>query len=377
MVYFRKRLPEDIVDEINEIVINEAMSKLEEPSDLPDDDTPLEPEGQLIVDSTCAPQNIRYPQDLSLLNESREKLEAMIDHLHQPSDGKKPRTYRQKARRLFLKLVKKKRKSKREIRVGIGQQLRFIRRNFKIIEHYFSQDLELPLKYHQDLSVIYLLFEQQKHMYEKRVNRVQNRIVSIKQYWVRPIVRGKAKAKVEFGAKLDVSVFKGFTRLEGTSFDAYNEGQNLIPIIERHFQREGRYPAQVLADQIYRTSENLKFCKKHGIEMLGPPLGRPPKDYLPDKKRLRQNEINRIEVERKIGYAKGSFGLNLIRSKLKSTSFTTIAMSILAMNIAIAARLIFYLLNYLVKKVNVLRQARVFIEKYVVNIKHREMMVMR
>ena len=34
-----------------------------------------------ICDATVAPQNIRYPQDTSLLNEAREKLEAMISYL--------------------------------------------------------------------------------------------------------------------------------------------------------------------------------------------------------------------------------------------------------------------------------------------------------
>ena len=34
--------------------------------------------GTLILDATCAPSNIRYPQDFSLLNEAREKLEKII-----------------------------------------------------------------------------------------------------------------------------------------------------------------------------------------------------------------------------------------------------------------------------------------------------------
>ena len=48
--------------------------------------------GTLIVDATCAPSNIRYPQDVSLLNEARENAEKLLDVLHDPSEGKKPRT---------------------------------------------------------------------------------------------------------------------------------------------------------------------------------------------------------------------------------------------------------------------------------------------
>lgn len=38
-------------------------------------------EGTLIIDVTCAPQNINYPQDINLLNEARENLEGMIDQI--------------------------------------------------------------------------------------------------------------------------------------------------------------------------------------------------------------------------------------------------------------------------------------------------------
>ena len=34
--------------------------------------------GTLTLDASCAPANIRYPQDISLLNEAREKLETII-----------------------------------------------------------------------------------------------------------------------------------------------------------------------------------------------------------------------------------------------------------------------------------------------------------
>ena len=41
-------------------------------------------------------------------------------------------------------------------------------------------------------------------MYDNKTNRCDNRIVNIYQLYVRPIVRGKDKTKVEFGAKLSV-----------------------------------------------------------------------------------------------------------------------------------------------------------------------------
>ena len=87
------------------------------------------------------------------------------------------------------------------------------------------------------------------------------------QPFVRPIVRGKAGKPVEFGAKLDISVVDGWTRLECCSFDAYNEAGNLREMAERFRAREGHYPSRILADKIYRNRENLSYCKAHGIAM--------------------------------------------------------------------------------------------------------------
>jgi hypothetical protein len=65
--------------------------------------------------------------------------------------------------------------------------------------------------------------------------------------------------------------------------------------------------------------------------MLGKPLGRPSKNYVPNKRQIRKSEIDRIEIERKIGLAKGSYGMVLLKTKLRNTTLSMIAISILAM----------------------------------------------
>ena len=81
----------------------------------PDSNTPPKsetaeppPQGKLILHATVAPQAIRFPTDLSLLNEAREFSERIIDELYAKTTlKKKPRTYRQKARKAYLGIVKK------------------------------------------------------------------------------------------------------------------------------------------------------------------------------------------------------------------------------------------------------------------------------
>jgi IS5 family transposase len=191
--------------------------------------------------------------------------------------------------------------------------------------------LPKPLK--QKLETVKKLYEQQKYMYDNKIHSVPNRIISISQPWLRPIIRGKAKATVEFGAKLDISVVDGFTRLEYHSFEAYNESINLLDMIERYKARTGSYPERILADKIYRNRENLAYCADKKIRLSGPALGRLKKGEIRDKKQDYIDEAERIEVERKFSLAKRKCGIGLIVTRLKETTCHCLAMSILLLNL--------------------------------------------
>jgi IS5 family transposase len=338
MVYFRKRLTPEILGEINELIIKkasdpekkseaEAISEEKKDADGQDDsdDDHHDPEppsnsGTLIVDATCAPSNIEYPQDLSLLNEGREKLEKIVDELYDSKDGVKPRTYRKQAHKDYLKTARKRRKGVKEIRKAVGKQLRYMKRDLGHIDKLLTQGKSLAPNKETQLEVLKTLYEQQQTMYQNKTHKIPDRIVSIAQPWLRPIVRGKVKAPVEFGAKLDISVSDGFVRLERQSFDAYNESENLPEIIERYKTRAGCYPECVLADKIYRNRNNLTYCKERGIRLSGPALGRPPKDAVINKKQAYKDNCDRVEVERAFSLAKGKYGLGLIRARLKETT---------------------------------------------------------
>ena len=197
-----------------------------------------------------------------------------------------------------------------------------------------QDDIEFTEKQLKRIKVIRELYEQQKYMYDNKVHSVKNRIVSISQPYIRPIVRGKAKAPVEFGAKLDISIDeKGIARLEYLCFDAYNECDVLTGAIDRYRERTGHYPERVLVDQIYRNRTNRAYCKKHGIRISGPALGRPRALTADEKKQAYADNTDRIEVERGFSLAKRCYGLGLIKTKLDETTRNSIALSILAMNV--------------------------------------------
>ena len=92
MVHFRKRLKLEEVSRINELVHSNHKEQKDQLEDKEEGDKGggggggggAENRGKLIVDASCAPADIRYPTDLSLLNEAREKSERIIDRLHEP-----------------------------------------------------------------------------------------------------------------------------------------------------------------------------------------------------------------------------------------------------------------------------------------------------
>lgn len=337
MVYFRKRLTLEILGEINELIIRKAKKESEEErhDDRNDSGKPQSPQnsGTMIVDATCAPSNIKYPQDTELLNEARENTETMIDGMHEAKDGKRPRTYRKLAHKNYLKFARSKKRTRKQIRRSVRQQLGYLKRNLGVIDQMLSKGKALSKQQQKRLETIRALYKQQKTMYDNKVHSVKDRIVSLSQPYLRPVVRGKAKNPVEFGAKLDISVVDGFTRLEKQSFDSYNESTCLKEEIERYKAREGCYPKRVLADKIYRNRANWSCCKGRGIRLSGPALGRPRKDAVVDRKLEYTDICDRVEVERKFSLAKRKCGLGLIMTKLQITTEHVVAMSILLLNL--------------------------------------------
>lgn len=339
LVEFRKRLTDDILGDINEMII-----AYNTPDDDPPTggcgseeriDVPAENKGTLILDATCVPQEIAFPQDIDLLNEARENLESLIDDICFRFHYYKPRMYRRNARKDYLSLAKCRKRTAKKIRKAIKKQLQYVHRDLGHIDLLLEQDdVYLKPKQLERLNVIRELVEQQQYMYDNKVHSVKDRIVSISQPYIRPIVRGKAKAAVEFGAKLDMSIDeKGLARLEKLSFDAYNESDVLINAVERYRVRTGRYPERVLADQIYRTRKNRAYCRENGIRMSGPALGRPRQMTSEEKKQSYTDNTDRIEVERGFSLAKRCYGLGLVHTKLYMTTRSSIALSIIAMNV--------------------------------------------
>jgi hypothetical protein len=366
LVHFRKKIGQDLLNKVNkkmvmrEIEKKKASEKSIEKKE--EEGGQRNHRGKLILDATCAPADISYPNDLGILNQVRKQTEKILDCLYKGLRvklNKKPRAYRKKARKDYLKVAKKRRRSQKERREAIGKQLRYINRNLTSIEKLIEWGAKLSSlskRNYKMLLVVTEVYRQQLRMYENESSRIDDRIVSITQPHIRPIVRGKAGKPVEFGAKLSVSCFDSYVFLDHLSWDNFNESGDLQSQVEEYKNFTGCYPESVHVDKIYRTRKNLAWCKEadatprrrtaqgnahqaRGIRISGVPLGRPPKNISKErKKQALDDESIRNAIEGKFGQAKRRYGLDRIMAKLSDTSETDLAITFLVINLSTLLR---------------------------------------
>ena len=291
--------------------------------------------------------------------------ERIIDELHAKSNRaqkKKPRTYREIARKAYLSLVKLRRPCNRKRRAGIRQQLQFLQRNLKHIEEMLTEyplgtPIPLPNGLLRRYWVLPHLYRQQYEMYKTNTRRCDDRIVSISQPYLRPIIRGKPGKTVEFGAKISVSLTgEGLAHVDKLHWDAQHEGHDLEAQVEAYKRRYGCYPEVVIADTLYGSRDNRSYLERNHIRFSGKPLGRPPKITPENKDELmrlkaqrRQEYRERIPIEGKFGQGKYGYRLNNIRARRADTSAAWINSIFLVMNLLILVRVFICLRNLAAK----------------------------
>ncbi len=259
-------------------------------------------------------------------------------------------------RKAFLTMVKQRRPSSKVRRRGLKQQLQYLRRNLGHIERLLERwpegsALPLPRRSLYCYWVLQHVYAQQWEMYKNKSRHCDDRIVSISQPYVRPIIRGKLDKPVEFGAKLSVSLTgDGVACVDHLRWDAFHEGGDLKSQVEAYRIRRGHYPEAVLGDPAYGTQANRRYLKGHGIRFAGKPLGRAKKVTQANREELkrlkaqqREEYLQRIPIEGKFGQGKNGYRLDTIRAKRADTSFAWFNSIFLVMNLLILLRIFFAL----------------------------------
>ena len=205
LVHFRQRISPNLINNVNERMVEKIRSitpvKTEKKKDsAAKNESPNR--GKLIIDATCAPADISYPTDLGLLNRARVHTEKIIDILYKQLKcqiPKKPRTYRNLARKDYLLIAKQRRPSRKKKRQAIKKKLQYIKRNLAHIEQLIESGATLERlsnKQYKTLLVLTEVYRQQQWLFENNKQSIEDRIVSLSQPHIRPIVRGKAGKSV-------------------------------------------------------------------------------------------------------------------------------------------------------------------------------------
>ena len=361
LVHFRKRITPEMMKEISEEAFaaeaKKAIEKTKDDNDHHESSGDRKPKGTLLLDATCCPSDIHYPTDIYLLNHARELLEVIISDLHEQLARLgviKPRTYREIARMAYLSYAKKRKHTQGEIRFAIRQQLQYVRRDLDSIAKQMKCGAKLEkldTELYRKLLVISELYCQQKQMYDEKTHSIEDRIVSISQPHLRPIVRGKEHKAVEFGAKVAIALVGGFSFMIRMDYDNFSEGKYLKASVEEYKRIFGFYPKVVIGDKAYTTNDNRNYCNSIGIRLSGPRRGRKTVEVKEaERKQLYQDGCERNAIEGHFGNGKRKYGLALMMTKLRDTTLTAISFGFFVTNMERVLRLLLLLNSILLKR---------------------------
>jgi len=296
----------------------------------------------MLVDATVFPEDIKYPNDVGLLNDVREWLVRQIKRLGKVLGKKNMRTYRRTARKEYLNFSKKKVKTKKTIARAKKKMLQYVRRNIgqlgDLIQIVRIKRLKIHRKIKERLQVAEEIFRQQWAMYKRKVNRIANRIVSFHRPYARPIKRGKQRQDTEFGGKGAVVHVGGFLFLDSFKHEAYDEAELAVEHVVAYQERFGTLPPYFAADQKYGTLDNRERLGPLGIRTSFRPRGRRAKDKAAENAWFKDKQRKRNRVEGHIGHGKEHYGLDRVRYAGVAGSEMWVRAGILAMNLKTALK---------------------------------------
>ena len=272
------------------------------------------------MDATCYESHMRYPTNVKLLWECTDWLHRLLKKVCREKKAAMPRSRYLKWKRKYVSYSKMRRKTKKKRRA--------LTRALLLLTEKFSLELDRMEKAHGlgftvdqyvRRAAARKAREQQNALFHHGV-RPTGRIVSLDRPYVRPIVRGKEKKPVEFGAKVHKFQVDGIGFIEHLSFDAFHEG---IRFRKTVLDIQGMTRAKVKiagADAIYATNKNRRFATGNGIRTDFKRKGRAGKHEKQRKKlagAITKERASRLEGS--FGNDKEHYGLRRIRARTKAT----------------------------------------------------------
>jgi len=274
-----------------------------------------------MTDATCYESYIRYPTDIKILWESISWLYPHMCSLYKSLKLTKPRSKFDKQSRNYLSYSKKRKRGKRETQVLKRSLLHLLNKLIGLTDdvlNKYPKRINLSSRFYKRYAVIKKVLTQQQLRFNGQ--EVKDLIVSIDKPYIHPIVRGKERKSVEFGAKVNMIQIDGINFIEHISFSAFHEGIRLPQCVAKQQKLFCSKVSLLAADSIYATNANRKFCSKRGITTGFVRKGRAGKDEKQLKlMRSILSKERSTRLEGSFGTEKEHYNLRKIKARTKAT----------------------------------------------------------
>ena len=277
----------------------------------------LEASENVLVDATCYESEVRYPTDVKLLWESVDWLYGVLKKAHKLGRLRMPRTKYQKWAIRYQVYCRKRKPRVKHRNQMKGAMLRLLDKLLGILEGFVeAHSGMLELKDLDRIETVKKVYEQQYGLFFND-QKPSNRIISLAKDYLRPIVRGKEKKPVEFGAKVNKIQIDGINFIEHINFEAFHEGNRLKAAIFTARTLVGKV-SRIGADAIYATNANRSYCTQQKIFTDFKPKGR--KGKFEDQNKILRKAITKQRascLEGSFGNEKNAYHLKRIRARTK------------------------------------------------------------
>lgn len=291
MTNFRKRIPEPVLQKIEDLVIRSFMRHV-----------PRRKRGQVIPDTTCQEADIAFPTDTGLLRKTWQKLTGVAKTVRMKGGSlviRGTRTLRNAVRAFDLKRQKSKPDILKMRKKLVREGMKLITKIGKVVK---ESGVGLSASAQRIMATAREVLRQQREMIRGKTNRVAG-IVSFHAPEVRPIVRGKAGKNTEFGKKVTVNVIGGALIQSAQTADGnFSDTEMIASSIARYEAAFRKPPRELIADRGGHSPENHDLLKEKQIRDGIAYRGKiPRKAELPPPAARKRMRRQRSTVEGKIG----------------------------------------------------------------------------
>ena len=343
LIKLNKKYGEDIIKQLNKLL----MEKLTERKIIRG--------RKLRVDTTVVESNIKYPSDANLLKDCVDAVAGAVRKIRSVSNEATEgfRSGTRKTKKQMLKIVKVLRRrngnKKEEVRQIVDEMVQTAKDSEKaakkvlnkVNEKDASENIKEVRQLEDILEVTREIIKQTQEVQSGNMH-IKDRIVSIHDRDARPIKKGKIRADVEFGYKVQIEECeKGFV----SSYEVYNGNPNdddlLMDAIERHKDTFGKVPDAATADRGYGRKGNEEKLKDQGVKNVAIPVkGKKSRERkeIENSRSFKRLKRWRAGIEARISLLKRKYGLDKSLSRGRNGTTAWVGWGILTHNLVNAVK---------------------------------------